>query len=128
MESSETHPPLWFKVTLQRGEDLFEGLRNFLEKESLREAHLLSCIGSLERIVLAYPKSRGFPPEVGYSIFEDIFEINGISGNIKRERGEIKIHLHGSVSKGGNKILGGAIAEGTRVFKVAELLIVGIKE
>jgi predicted DNA-binding protein with PD1-like motif len=128
MEIAEISTPMWYKVTLEAGEDLFQALKGFFQKEKLKEAYVLSCIGSLEKVVLAYPKTRQIPPEIDRISLEGLFEINGISGNIKKEAGEIKVHLHGSISKAGKEVYGGAMNEGTRVFKVAELVIVGTKE
>jgi len=126
MEIAKIPTPMWYRVTLGAGEDLFQALREFFKKEKLKEAHILSCIGSLEKVVLAYPKTKQIPPEVERITLEGLFEINGILGNIKEEAGEIKVHLHGSISKAGREVSGGAINEGTRVFKVAELVIVGM--
>jgi predicted DNA-binding protein with PD1-like motif len=128
MEIAKISTPIWYKVTLMAGEDLFQTLREFFQEEKLKEAYILSCIGSLEKVVLAYPKTRQIPPEIDPMSLEGLFEINGISGNIKKEAGKIKVHLHGSVSKAGKEVNGGAMNEGTRVFKVAELVIIGIKE
>lgn len=127
MEIAKIPTPMWYRVTLGAGEDLFQALREFFKKEKLKEAHILSCIGSLEKVVLAYPKTKQIPPEVERITLEGLFEINGISGNIKQEAGEIKVHLHGSISKAGKEVSGGAINEGTRVFKTAELVIAGMK-
>ena len=128
MDIAQISTPMWYKVTLEAGEDLFQALKGFFQEEKLKEAYVLSCIGSLEKVVLAYPKTRQIPPEIGRMSLEGLFEINGISGNIKKEAGEIKVHLHGSISKAGKEVNGGAMNEGTRVFKVAELVIVGTKE
>lgn len=128
MDIAQITTPIWYKVTLEAREDLFQALKGFFQEEKLKEAYVLSCIGSLEKVVLAYPKTRQIPPEIGRMSFEGLFEINGISGNIKKEAGEIKVHLHGSISKAGKEVNGGAMNEGTRVFKVAELVIVGTKE
>jgi len=127
MEITKLSNPIWYRVTLGAGEDLFEALRGFFKKEGLREAYILSCIGSLEKVVLAYPKTKQIPPEVERITLEGLFEINGISGNIKKDAGEIYVHLHGSISRAGTEVSGGAINVGTRVFKVAELVIVGIE-
>jgi len=128
MEVDKISTPMWYKVNLEAGEDLFQALRGFFQKEKLKEAYILTCIGSLEKVVLAYPKTKQIPPEIDRMSLEGLFEINGISGNIKKEAGEIKVHLHGSISKAGIEVNGGAMNEGTRVFKVAELVIIGIKE
>jgi hypothetical protein len=127
MEIAKLSTPMWYKVTLGAGEDLFHALREFFKKENLKEAYLLSCIGSLEKVVLAYPKTKQIPPEIERITLEGLFEINGISGNIKQEAGGIKVHLHGSISKAGREVSGGAINEGTRIFKVAELVVIGMR-
>jgi predicted DNA-binding protein with PD1-like motif len=127
MDIARISTSIWYKLTLHAGEDLFQALNDFMEKKDLKEAYILSCIGSLKRVVLAYPKTKAIPPEIETIIMEGLFEINGISGNIKKEAGEVKVHLHGSISKAGRNVSGGAINEGTRVFKVAELVIVGTK-
>jgi predicted DNA-binding protein with PD1-like motif len=127
MDVSPISTPVWYRLTLRAGEDLFQALKNFIEREGLKEAYILSCIGSLKRVVLAYPKTKTIPPKIETIILEGLFEINGISGNIKEEAGEVKVHLHGSLSRAGRDVSGGAIIGGTKVFKVAELVIIGIK-
>jgi predicted DNA-binding protein with PD1-like motif len=127
MDFARVSTPIWYRVTLEAGEDLFQALRGFFQKEKLREAYILSCIGSLEKIVLAYPRTKQIPPEIDRICLEGLFEINGISGSIKKEAEEIQVHLHGSISKSGREVSGGAINEGTRIFKIAEVMIVGIK-
>ena len=102
-----------------------EGL---LPEREAREAYVLSCIGSFEKVVLAYPKTKALPPEIEKIVGEGLFEINGISGTIKEEAGEIRVHLHGSLSRAGKEVFGGAIIAGTRIFKIAELVIAGIRE
>jgi predicted DNA-binding protein with PD1-like motif len=128
MEFIQRTTPIWYTLNLKAGEDLFQVLKDFFKREDLEEAHLLSCIGSLEKVVLAYPKTKTIPPEIETVTLEGLFEINGISGNIKREAGEIKVHLHGSVSKAGREVSGGAIVAGTKIFKMAEWVIIGFKK
>lgn len=117
----------WYRVEFGAGADLFQSLRDFLNREQLREAYVLYCIGSVDKAVLAYPKTREIPPEVARVPLEDLFEINVIAGEVRRMGDEIKVHLHGSLTKQAREVLGGAILEGTRIFKVAELIIVGAK-
>ena len=127
MQISPFNEPHWYRVELGPGADLFGSLRDFLNREGLREAYVLYCIGSLDRVVLAYPKTRAVPPEIERLTLEGLFEINVIAGEVRRQWGEIKVHLHGSVTRTGTEVSGGAVNEGTRVFKVAELVIVGVK-
>jgi predicted DNA-binding protein with PD1-like motif len=117
----------WYRVELGPGADLFGSLRDFLNKEGLREAYVIYCIGSLDRVVLAYPKTPTVPPEIERFTLEGLFEINVIAGELRRQGSEIKVHLHGSVTRAGTEVSGGAINEGTRIFKVAELVIAGVK-
>ena len=116
-----------YRVELPAGADLFQSLRDFLVREHLQEAYVLYCIGSADKVVMAYPKTRELPPQVERFTLEDLFEINVVAGELRRAGGEIKVHLHGSVTKQGREVFGGAIIEGTRIFKVAELVIAGIK-
>lgn len=117
----------WYRVELGAGADLFQSLRDFLNRESLQEAYVLYGIGSVDTAVLAYPKTREIPPEIARVTLEDLFEINVIAGEVRRAAGQIKVHLHGSLTKQAREVVGGAILEGTRIFKVAELVIVGAK-
>jgi len=127
METHSFKGSAWYRVELGPGADLFQSLRDFLNREGLREAYVLYCIGSLDRVVLAYPKTKTVPPEVERFALEGLFEINVIAGEVRRQGDEIKVHLHGSVTKAGTEVNGGAVIEGTRIFKVAELVIVGVK-
>jgi predicted DNA-binding protein with PD1-like motif len=127
MEIRPIQGSAWYRVELEPGADLFNSLRDFLNREALREAYVVYCIGSLDRVVLAYPKTRTVPPEVERFTLEGLFEINVIAGEVRRQGNEIKVHLHGSVTRAGTEVSGGAVNEGTRVFKVAEMVIVGVK-
>ncbi len=117
----------WYRVELAAGADLFQSLRDFLNREGLREAYVLYCIGSVDKAVLAYPKTREIPPEVAQVPLDDLFEIATIAGEVRRVGDRIKVHLHGSLAKQAKEVVGGAILEGTRIFKVAELVVVGAK-
>jgi predicted DNA-binding protein with PD1-like motif len=67
------------------------------------------------------------PPEIERFTLEGLFEINVIAGEVRSMGQEIKVHLHGSITRAGREVCGGAIMEGTRIFKVAELLLLGVK-
>ena len=115
----------WYRLELPAGADLFQSLRDFLARENLSQAYVLYCIGSVDKAVLAYPKTRQIPPEIAQMTLEDLFEINVIAGEVRQAGDQIKVHLHGSLTKQGREVVGGAILEGTRIFKVAELVIAG---
>jgi len=117
----------WYRLELFAGSDLFESLRDFLNREGLREAYVLSCIGSVDKVVLAYPTTHSVVPEVAQVTLEGLFEINGLAGEIRQTEGQVKIHLHGSLSRQAREVVGGAFLEGTRILKMAELIIAGVK-
>ena len=116
----------WYQLTLGPGAGLHASLRDFLEKERLSKAFVLTCIGSCSRVVAVYPKTYDIPPELGRVEFEGLFEINSIAGDVTRENESIRVHLHGSLTKEGREVFGGAIQEGTTIFKMADLVIAGL--
>lgn len=116
-----------FHLRLGPGEDLFGSLRAFLEKEELTRAFVLSTIGSLRRVVVNYPSSVTDNPEIGSVVLEGAFEINGISGEVWREDGGIRVHLHGSVTLKAGTLYGGGLGEGAVVLKLAEMVLAGVK-
>ena len=118
----------WYHLTLGPGAMLHQSLRDFLVKEGLRHAFVLSCIGSCTRVVAVFPKTKDLPPELGRVEYEGLFEMNTIAGDVRKTESEIRVHLHGSLTKEGKEVFGGAIQEGTQIFKTAELVIAGLKE
>jgi len=117
----------WYHLKLGPGADLFQGLRDFFKQQGLKRAFVLSCIGSLQKAVLAFPKTKEIPPQIESLAIEGLFELNGIAGEVWQEAGEIKVHLHGSLTKAGKEVFGGAINQGTEIFKLAEMVIAGLK-
>jgi predicted DNA-binding protein with PD1-like motif len=69
--------------------------------------------------------TQEIPPELGKKNFEGLFEINSIAGDVKRVGNEIRVHLHGSLTQKGTDVFGGAIQEGTIIFKMADLVLAG---
>jgi len=117
----------FFHLHLGPGEDLFRSLRAFLDAEGLARAFVLSAIGSLRRVVVNFPRSVTENPEVGSVVLDGPFEINGISGEVWRDGAEIRVHLHGSVTREAGTLYGGGLGEGAVVLKLADLVIAGIK-
>jgi predicted DNA-binding protein with PD1-like motif len=119
----------YFHLRLGPGEDLFRSLRDFLDEQGLARAFLLSTIGSLRRVVVNFPKALVDNPEVGSIVLDGPFEINGISGEIWREdKGGIRVHLHGTVTREGSKLYGGGLGDGAVVLKLAEMVLAGVKQ
>lgn len=115
----------WYKLTLDEGAVIHNSLQDFLIEKNLTSAYILSCVGSCTKVNLVFPKTVTIPPELGAIEFNGLFEINGIVGDVQKDNGEIKVHLHGSFTKEGKEVFGGAVREGTTVFKMAEMIIAG---
>jgi predicted DNA-binding protein with PD1-like motif len=118
----------YFHLRLGPGEDLFHSLRAFFDEQGLARAFILSTIGSLRRVVVNFPKAMVDNPEVGSMVIDGPFEINGISGEVWREGKGIRVHLHGTVTREGRELYGGALGDGALVLKLAEMVIVGVKQ
>ena len=115
----------WYHLTLEPGAIIHRELKTFFEEEGLEHALILSCVGSCSKVVVAYPKTNRHPPELGKIESEGLYEINTIGGDIRRDASGVRVHLHGSFTKEGEKLIGGAIHEGTTTFLTAEFVIVG---
>ena len=115
-----------YHLRLGPGADLFQSLRDFLEREGLNRAYVLSTIGSLRRIVINYPDTADMPPKVESVTLEGLFEINGISGEVWRGEGGIQVHLHGSITRKAETLYGGGLGDGAEVLKLAEMVIAGV--
>ncbi|RJR32688.1 MAG: DNA-binding protein [Desulfobacteraceae bacterium] len=118
----------YFHLRLGPGEDLFQSLRSFLDEQGLTQAFLLSTIGSLRRVVVNFPEALVDNPKVGSIVLEGPFEINGISGEVWREDKDIRVHLHGTVTRRGGELYGGGLGDGALVLKLAEMVIAGVKK
>lgn len=101
-------------VSLDRGEDLLEGLYRALEQLQI-EAGTLQVIGGLEEAVVGY-----FDPKVGdyLKIPTGHVEISSGLGNVSTRDGKPFIHLHLVLSGRDGSSVGGHAMEGCRAFVV----------
>lgn len=117
--------PRYFHLRLEPGVSIQQSLRQFMESERLTRAFVLSTIGSVREAVINYPLTDTQPPEVGHDTLNGLYEINGIAGEVWREAGEIRVHLHGSVTHRASSVYGGGLGD-LVVFKLAEMVILGL--
>lgn len=101
-------------VSLDRGEDLLEGLNRALEQLQI-EAGTLQVIGGLEEAVVGY-----FDPKAGdyLKIPTGHVEISSGLGNVSTRDGKPFIHLHLVLSGRDGSSVGGHAMEGCRAFVV----------
>ena len=101
-------------VSLERGEDLLEGLNGAVEELGV-EAGTLQVIGGLEEATVGY-----FDPKSGEyrKIPTGHVEISSGLGNVSIRDGKPFIHLHLVLSGPDGTCLGGHAMEGCRAFVV----------
>jgi predicted DNA-binding protein with PD1-like motif len=105
-------------VRMKQHTDLLKGLQEAVEKEKIRNAVILSGIGSLTSYHIHVVDNNTFPSENVYfkdSIPVDLTSVNGYIFNGK-------VHTHINISDE-NLALGGHLEPGTTVFTFAILTI-----
>lgn len=110
-------------AVLGPGADIYGELRDLFEKCGWEEAIIVNAIGSFARGVVRYPKTRELPPEIATVEYEGPFEIASMVGTIRKEAKGINLHLHASFADKGDHFFGGALGEGSTVYKMLEVFL-----
>jgi len=112
-----------FAVRVDHGEDVLSELSKLAVKEDIRSAFfmMLGAMGSAD--LVTGPEDKVVPPSVVWSKFDDAREILG-AGDIFREKGAPKIHLHGAAGSSSRGITMGCIRKYAQAFMVVEIFIV----
>lgn len=97
-------------------EDLLESLNNYLIKNNIKAATVISCVGSLCNLKIRLPD---------LSILEEkeSFEIVSLVGNI----GINRTHLHISVGNSKGVCIGGHMLNNNIIYTTAEIVIIEYK-
>lgn len=98
---------------LTPGKDLYKELQNYIQKNNISAAIVLTCVGSLKAATLrmagaSKPTSR-----------KGAFEIVSLSGTLCPDG----VHLHASLSDSEGKVWGGHLVPGSSVFTTAEIAL-----
>ncbi|KCZ70669.1 putative DNA-binding protein with PD1-like DNA-binding motif [Candidatus Methanoperedens nitroreducens] len=113
-----------FVVRVDHGEDLLAELSGLALKEDIRSAFFI-ILGAMGRAELVTgPQEKVVPPAVVWSAFDDVREILG-AGNIFREKGAPRIHLHAAAGSS-KEITMGCIRKTAQAFMVLEIFIMEI--
>ena len=111
-----------FVVRIDHGEDLLIELSSLALKENITSA-FFTVLGGLEKADLVIgPKESVVPPVEIWSAFEEGHQIVG-AGNIFRENGTPRIHLHG-VAGNTKEITMGCIRKTARVYMYLDVFII----
>jgi len=112
-----------FALRLDRGDCLLESIMDLIGKENLKDAVVVSAIGTLDRCKLHMVVTTGYPPVEHYEHWEDEpLELSSIDGIIA----DGKPHLHAVVSDR-ERAYSGHLEEGCRVLYLAEIALIELK-
>ena len=112
-----------FILSLEPGDFILESIKELILKENVKDAIVISAIGTLDEYRIHYVLTTGFPPKNKFEHWKDTaLELAHISGIIAN--GEP--HLHVLVSDP-EKAYAGHLEDGCRVLYLAEIAIIEIK-
>ena len=106
-------------LRIDRGEYLLENIENFIETENIRNAVVLSAIGTLDHCVMHMVMTTTLPPVDNFVKWEDKpLEIASINGIIA----DGSPHLHMTVSNH-EYAYAGHLEHGCRILYLCEIVI-----
>jgi hypothetical protein len=112
-----------FILRLDQGDMVLESINELIVKEGIKDAVVVSGIGTLDRCTLHMVMTTGYPPVEHFERWEDKpLELASIDGIIA----DGKPHLHAVVSDR-EKAYAGHLENGCRVLYLAEIVIVEVK-
>lgn len=118
MHSQATEVSRIVFVRLDPGEDVLAALREAVREQGLRNAAILSGVGSLDRYRVHVVETTNMPPGNIFFASEGPFDILTVTGLVVD--GEIHAHIAFSNATGA---LGGHLEEGCRVLTFAVIVL-----
>lgn len=114
-----------FVLKLDHGDDILAELESFASAEDISSAFMFLLGAVSEGNVVVGPEKKQIPPTPIWYRFHDPHEFIGI-GNIFRENGKPRIHLHAALGRNGITNTG-CIRNRNEVFMVSEILVMEIE-
>ena len=112
-----------FVLRLDSGDYLLESIESFVKKENIRDAVVVSAIGTLDEYRVHWVTTTGFPPKNRLEHWKDKpLELASVGGIIAN--GEPHLHIVVSDSE---KAYCGHLEKGCRVLYLAEIVIIELK-
>ena len=112
-----------FILSLEPGDYVLESIKELVRKEDVKDAIVLSAIGTLDEYRIHYVLTTGFPPKNKFEHWRDKpLELAHIGGIIA----DGDPHLHVIVSDS-EKAYAGHLEEGCRVLYLADIAIIEVK-
>jgi len=112
-----------FALSLEPGDYVLESIKELIERENVKDAVVVSAIGTLDHYRIHYVLTTGFPSQNKFEHWKnkplELAHIGGVIAN-----GEPHLHVIVSDSE---KAHAGHLEEGCRVLYLAELVIIELK-
>src|SRR5690242_9093194 len=102
-----------YTFRLKSGQDLFEAIEAFVQKENIEAGCVLSGVGSLTHFTLRFANQEIFAEGDGH------FEIVSVTGTVSIHGS----HLHVSISDEQGQTIGGHLVPGCRIYTTAEIVL-----
>jgi len=112
------HDGTRWMLRLDEGQDLFDTLSAFAERENVRAAAVVFGIGMFRRATFGYWDGRQYQPHE----LTVPHEVVALHGTIARAEGGPSVHLHGAVAGPDHRLVGGHLMRAT-VGILQEVLI-----
>ncbi|MDI3508969.1 MAG: uncharacterized protein PWP55_1161 [Clostridiales bacterium] len=112
-----------FVLRLDQGDMVLENINELIAKEGIKDAVVISAIGTLDMCVLHMVTTTGYPAVEHFERWENKpLELSSIDGIIA----DGKPHLHAVVADS-EKAYSGHLENGCRVLYLAEIVIMELK-
>jgi len=113
-----------FILSLSPGDFVLESIKDLIKKENVKNAIVISAIGTLDQYRMHYVLTTDFPPKNKFEHWKDkpleLAHIGGIIAN-----GEPHLHVIVSDSE---KAYAGHLEDSCRVLYLAEIVIIEIRD
>jgi len=101
---------------LHPGQDLYQEIKKYIEKNMIKAACILTCVGSLKKINIRLANATEFLQ------LNENFEITSLVGNISCND---RMHLHISISDSTGKTFGGHLCETDNIVHTTAEIVLG---
>ncbi|MDK2893044.1 DUF296 domain-containing protein [Methanohalophilus sp.] len=114
-----------FVLRIDHGDNVLEEIEKFATAENITSAFMFMLGALSEGNVVVGPEKNQTPPTPIWFRFNNPHEVIGI-GNIFKENGKTRIHLHAALGRNGNTSAG-CIREKNETFMVTEIFVLEIQ-
>lgn len=102
-----------FAIRLNPGNDLKQGLGEFVQAQQIQAGFILSAIGSLTQAKLR------LADQPVSTVFHQRFEILALNGTLSMDG----MHLHMAIANTQGSVIGGHVDQGCLIYTTAEIVI-----